>query len=100
MVGPCRWRAATQLSGCQPDDPSIDAFWGAIARLTEEERGMVRTFCRRTFCRMSGAERSVRGGVGGAQVLAFATGCPRLPAVGGTAPNFVISINHHAVRSA
>ena len=37
--------------------------------------------------------------VGGAQVLAFATGCPRLPAVGGTAPNFVISINHHAVRS-
>ena len=38
--------------------------------------------------------------MGGAQVLAFATGCPRLPAVGGTAPNFVISINHHAVRSA
>ena len=37
--------------------------------------------------------------MGGAQVLAFATGCPRLPAVGGTAPNFVISINHHAVRS-
>ena len=42
-----------------------------VDQLTEEERGMV---------------------------LAFATGCPRLPAVGGQAPAFVLHVNRHAVR--
>ena len=37
-----RWRTATQLSGAQPDDETVLAFWAAIGQLTEEERGMVR----------------------------------------------------------
>ena len=37
-----RWRTATQLSGVQPEDETVLAFWSAIGQLSEEERGMVR----------------------------------------------------------
>ena len=70
-----RWRAATHTntpgsgaSGMQSDDPFVECFWGAVRQLSEAERGMV---------------------------LAFATGCPRLPTVGGAAPVFVLHINRH-----
>jgi hypothetical protein len=67
------WRAATQLAGpvCDVHDPAVECFWSTIGQLTQEERG---------------------------KVLAFATGCPRLPTVAGTAPIFVLHINRQAVR--
>jgi len=63
-----RWRRDTTLSeDAQGNETAINWFWQSLDMMSQEERG---------------------------KVLAFATGCPRMP-LGPDGPNFVLNLHPH-----